>query len=277
MSVNEPLHKKPRASTRVQVEYVWIDGFGQKLRSKAKSLDESPTSVTDLPEWKFGESEMILRPQTIFRDPFRGSDNVLVMCECYLNGTPCDALPRIGCAAADMDEPSLSLFAQRSDGVIPYTNPSTTGIPGSLLAYCNAIDIENSFGRQVMDAHHRCCLYAGIPMSGTKSGTNGEIRPGYWEYGLDPGKGISERHKVSMARYIIKRVCEMFNLRIAFDPKPVSGDLNSPQTMLWYRHDVDVFGPYLSVAWPLFRGRSDSRWEGRYGNRNRERAQGCQV
>lgn len=43
--------------------------------------------------------------------------------------------------------------------------------------YCS-IGYENSFGRHIMEAHYKACLYAGI----TISGTNGEVMPGQWEY-----------------------------------------------------------------------------------------------
>jgi glutamine synthetase len=84
-------------SDRVIAEYVWVDGVGN-LRSKARTLPvERTTSVESLPKWNFDgsstkqapgdDSEVILRPCRIFRDPFRprsdGIDNILVMCDTY--------------------------------------------------------------------------------------------------------------------------------------------------------------------------------------------------
>lgn len=43
--------------------------------------------------------------------------------------------------------------------------------------YCS-IGFENAFGRHIMEAHYKACLYAGV----TISGTNGEVMPGQWEY-----------------------------------------------------------------------------------------------
>ncbi len=115
------------------VEYVWIGGTGQDLRSKARSFPgKPPKSHLDCPEWNFdgsstgqapgNDSEILLRPVAMFRDPFRRDPHKvrreeknkrvrerssskrkkkkkknkntkqkqkLVMCECYkVDGTP---------------------------------------------------------------------------------------------------------------------------------------------------------------------------------------------
>ena len=41
---------------RVQALYVWIDGSGEGLRSKTKTLDAAPQSVGDLPVWNYDGS-----------------------------------------------------------------------------------------------------------------------------------------------------------------------------------------------------------------------------
>jgi glutamine synthetase len=245
---------KPSSSPSIHVEYIWIDPSGQEFRQTCQPLDESPADVTELPEVKLDQKEGILKPQAIFQDPFRGGDSLLVMCDYYVDGSPLDNLPHIGCAITE--DVTEYPFGQ-TDGFAYQANPASR-ITGSLKQYCDASS-ENSFGRQVMDAHYRCCLRAGIAVSGT----NGEIRPSQWEYDIDPGRGISESSRCSMARYIMKRVCDMFMLRVSFDPKPVSGEFNGHQTMFWYRYDSDVFGPYLSVAWPLLTSKRKRKYNGR--------------
>ena len=82
---------------KVMAEYVWVDAEGN-ARSKTRTLaPEKAGSVDSLPKWNFDgsstdqapgdDSEVILKPQRIFKDPFRprsdGVDNILVMCDTY--------------------------------------------------------------------------------------------------------------------------------------------------------------------------------------------------
>lgn len=77
----------------VVAEYVWIDGSGLTLRSKCKSLTHPVNSVADVPEWNYDgsscyqastdNSEVIMKPVAMYRDPFRKGNHILVMTETY--------------------------------------------------------------------------------------------------------------------------------------------------------------------------------------------------
>jgi len=67
------------------------------------------------------------------------------------------------------------------------------------------VGAENSFGRLVVEAHYRACLYAGLGISGI----NGEVLPGQWEYQVGPVEGIAAGDQCWIARYIMYRVCEV--------------------------------------------------------------------
>lgn len=84
-------------SDTILAEYVWVDADGN-TRSKTRTLPASKAeSVESLPKWNFDgsstgqapgdDSEVILRPCRIFKDPFRvrhdDLDNILVMCDTW--------------------------------------------------------------------------------------------------------------------------------------------------------------------------------------------------
>ena len=95
----------PYPADKILAEYVWVDAKGE-CRSKTRTLPVARgESVDKLPRWNFDgsstdqapgdDSEVILRPCRIFKDPFRprddGVSNILVMCDTY---TPAgEALP----------------------------------------------------------------------------------------------------------------------------------------------------------------------------------------
>ncbi|RXM98417.1 Negative elongation factor B [Acipenser ruthenus] len=88
--VRDQYMKLPQGD-RVQVTYVWIDGTGEGLRCKTRTLDSEPKCLEDIPEWNFdgsstyqaegSNSDMYLIPVCMFRDPFILDPNKLVLCE----------------------------------------------------------------------------------------------------------------------------------------------------------------------------------------------------
>ena len=224
----------------VQAEYVWIGGSGQDLRSKTKTLEELPESVDDLPIWNFDgsstnqapgdDSEVLLKPVTIFKDPFRKGDHILVLCDCYTpDMKPIVTNTRYDCnrvmdLCEDQEpwfgiEQEYTLF--ENDKVTPYGWPKN-GYPGPQGPYYCGAGSHSAFGRLIADAHYKACLYAGIRVSGI----NAEVMPGQWEYQVGPCTGIESGDQLWMSRYIMLRVCEDFGLYVSFDPKPISGDWN---------------------------------------------------
>lgn len=96
-SVVDRFNALPYPDDKVLAEYVWVDAKGE-CRSKTRTLPVARTEAVDkLPRWNFDgsstdqapgdDSEVILRPCRIFKDPFRpradGLDNILVMCDTY--------------------------------------------------------------------------------------------------------------------------------------------------------------------------------------------------
>lgn len=77
---------------KIIATYVWIDG-SMTLRSKNRTLDKKVNSVDELPSWNFDgsscyqatteNSEIIMKPVAMFKDPFLGGDNILVLTETF--------------------------------------------------------------------------------------------------------------------------------------------------------------------------------------------------
>ena len=83
----------PQPDNKVLATYVWIDGTGENCRSKTMTLDFEPKLPSELPWWNFdgsstgqaegSNSDVFIRPCTIFRDPFLGGKNKLIMADTY--------------------------------------------------------------------------------------------------------------------------------------------------------------------------------------------------
>lgn len=178
------------------------------------------------------DSEVYLKPVAMYPDPWRRGDNILVMCEACLpdgNLTPIPTNTRN--AAAKLfnsklgEEPWFGIEQEytlyHKNGKTPLGFPEE-GYPRPQGPYYCSIGLENAFGRRVVEAHYRACLYAGVKISGI----NAEVMPGQWEYQVGPCTGIESGDQLWLSRYIMQRVCEDFGVRVSFDPKPVMGDWN---------------------------------------------------
>ena len=75
-------------------DYVWIDGSGIVLRAKARTIEKEIKSLEDLPDWNYDgsscyqasthNSEVLLKPVYYCRDPFRGGNALIVLCESFI-------------------------------------------------------------------------------------------------------------------------------------------------------------------------------------------------
>jgi glutamine synthetase len=244
---------------RTLVEYVWIGGSGSDLRCKTKVVDKAITSPDDLPIWNYDgsstgqapghDSEVLIKPVALFRDPFRRNGNLIALCSTFKPLDDGSMVPLVvhedlaekgGLTGNNTRANALSVFENpivkeqemwfgieqeytlfHADKVTPLGWPKG-GFPGEQGPYYCSAGAENAFGRDIAEAHLRACLYSGVKVSGI----NAEVMPGQWEYQVGPCLGIESGDHLVMSRYLMYRVCEKYNVVVSFEPKPIRGDWN---------------------------------------------------
>jgi glutamine synthetase len=182
---------------KIIAEYIWLGGSGLDLRSKCRTVQrDQVTHPGELDEWNYDgssteqaegrDSEVYMMPKKVISDPLRGGMNVLVLCDTWNpDGSPGNTNFRDGAEkvfnACTHEEP---WFSFEQEYVLITTNPDRPiGFPTSGYAepqgpyYCSNGSKWN-FGREIMDAHYRACLFAELNITGT----NAEVFPGQWEY-----------------------------------------------------------------------------------------------
>lgn len=225
---------------KIQAKYIWIGGHNQ-IRCKTRTLQTEPTCVKELPIWNFdgsstnqaeGEnSDCYLLPVAMYRDPFRRDPHKLILCEVVdFKKEPLQSNHRRSCQEA-MDK-SEAVEAEPWFGLeqeytlldvdrYPFGWPKAHYPPPQGMAYCG-VGPHRQYGRDIVEAHYRACLYAGLKISGT----NAEVMPAQWEFQIGPCHGMEAGDMVWMARYILDRVCEDFGVIASLHPKPMPGDWN---------------------------------------------------
>ena len=230
-------------------EYIWIDHSGLETRSKTRTLNAAPQKVGDLPDWSYDgsstdqatteNSEVILKPVNYFPAPFRGGDNILVLCEGYTwedKGSdkliPADTNFRHFASKIHEQVKSEDLwFAMEQEYTLfdgthdldrwPLGWPKGGYPPPQGRYYCG-VGHTKAVGRSIMEAHVAASLHAGLEISGT----NAEVMPGQWEYQVGPANLLDVGDHMWISRYLLERVSEDYEVMVDLQPKPVEGDWN---------------------------------------------------
>jgi glutamine synthetase len=221
-----------------QAEYIWIDGTEPTplLRSKTKILADGK----DLPIWGFdgsstnqatGESsDCMLKPVFSCPDPIRGGNNVLVLCEVDLaqSGKPHPTNTRIAAEKAAKKYAKHEMIfgieqeytMLKLDGT-PYGFPDG-GFPAPQGPYYCGVGIDRVVGREVVELHTQACIDAGLMIEGT----NAEVMPGQWEFQIGAADALTVSDHLYVARWLLHRIAEEFDIVISFAAKPMKGDWN---------------------------------------------------
>ena len=219
-----------------RAEYIWIDGQQPtaKLRSKTKIVPEGE----EPPIWGFdgssteqapgAESDCVLRPVMVKSDPIRGGDDVLVMCEVLT----VDMEPHPSNTRAELAEVAEKYadheawfgleqeYTFYKDGR-PHGWP-IGGFPAPQGGYYCGVGADEIWGREVVENHTKACLEAGIAISGT----NAEVMIGQWEFQIGPLSPVEVGDHLWMARLLLYRTAEDYDISAHLNPKPVEVDWN---------------------------------------------------
>jgi len=225
-------------SDKIIAEYIWIGGNGE-LHSKARTLDVDQFGKlpNGIPEWNYdgsstnqsygSDSEVIIKPCTSYKCPFRKERNILVMCDTYKpTGEPLVGNSRYW--AKELFDKNLEAAPwygiEQEYFIIDNTTSKPIGFNKNRTQghhYCS-VGSNNTFGRKLCDIHYEYCLYAGLNISGV----NAEVAPGQWEYQIGPVEGINAGDELYISRYILYRISEKYDITINIEPKPLTGNWN---------------------------------------------------
>jgi glutamine synthetase len=219
-----------------KAEYIWIDGTEPtaRLRSKTKVVADGG----ELGIWGFDgsstnqapgkASDCVLKPVFSCTDPLRGAPHKLVMCEVLLpDMTPHTTNTRALLAPiAERFASQEPLFGIEQEYTFfkdgrPHGVPAG-GFPAPQGFYYCGVGADEVFGRDVVEAHLDACLAAGLGISGI----NAEVMPGQWEFQVGPLGPLEVSDQLWLARWLLYRIAEDFDVSATLDPKPVKGDWN---------------------------------------------------
>lgn len=228
---------------KLHLEYIWLDGnMPQQIRSKTKIIDShvgNDIKLKDIPEWNFdgsstnqadtSKSDLILKPVSVFPDPFKQFQGLLVLCEVFdLDGKPHKSNTRNAMVETvkqkDQEtwygwEQEYFIYSQETDRPLGWSGLFNRPKKPQGEFYCSN-GSNNAFGRTIAEAHIGLCEKAGINISGI----NAEVAPGQWEYQIGPVKAIEGADQLWIARYLMNRLAEHYNMYIVLHPKPYIGN-----------------------------------------------------
>ena len=232
----------------ITVEYIWLDGSVDmpQIRTKTRifskgdqqaplpglvTLTSSPGAT--LPSWSFDggstgqgttkDSDRRLKPVRLYKNPF-SEGNFLALCEVMnADGTPHesntrslldDYLGNNGMTGRKLFEGTLFGFEQEYTFVDPMMQPLVPEDVKQGDFYCG-VGAGKVIGRLIVEEHIKNCHEAGI----TLFGANAEVMISQWEFQTNPEGALKASDDLWVARYLLERGCEKFNMRVSYHPK----------------------------------------------------------
>jgi glutamine synthetase len=225
---------------KIMAEYIWMDGHQptQKLRSKTKILNKKISSVSELPQWGFDGSstnqaegnfsDCLLKPVWLCKDPIRGKENILVMCE-VMNADGSVHASNTRAHLREIEEKfskeNIWFGIEQEYTFFEGRNPlgwPEGGYPAPQGPFYCGVGADEAFGREIVEDHLDLCLEAGLELSGI----NAEVMPGQWEYQIGPLGPLEVADQMWVSRWLLYRISEDYGVSATLHPKPVKGDWN---------------------------------------------------
>ena len=100
-----------------------------------------------------------------------------------------------------------------------------TAIPALPRAPTTAVSATNTWAAspaQIVEEHWELCLAAGI----NHEGINAEVAKGQWEFQIFAKGSAKAADDTWMARYLMMRLCEKYEVDLELHCKPIKGDWN---------------------------------------------------
>ncbi len=208
-------------------EYIWLGGKGE-IRSKTKvepSINRYVT-INEIPIWNYDGSstwqadsnsntEVILKPCKMYKNVLRNIDNTesyLVLCETYdINGNPMSNNNRY--MAKNIFNQKIEAkpwYGLEQEYFLVIDSPK---LKEEGYYYCGT---TSNIERKIAEEHLNACLQTGL----TISGINAEVASKQWEFQIGPVEGIDASDQMIVARYLLERIAEKYNVSINYHPKP---------------------------------------------------------
>ena len=220
-----------------KLEYIWLDGTQptQQLRSKTKVVEDFKQNIQDCPEWNFdgsstnqaegSNSDCILKPVKLYENPMEKYDSYLVLCEVWgVDGNPHPTNHRFELEEIQVKYSKEDVWVGIEQEYTLYENGFPLGWPedGSQPPPQGDYYCGRNKGEWIARKHMDLCIKAGIKISGI----NSEVMLGQWEYQVGADNPLRISDDLWIARWLMEKLTDKYNMDVSLDPKPVDGDWN---------------------------------------------------
>ena len=225
------------------LEYIWIGG-NNELRSKTKVHEFkyfTLKSVEDVPQWNYDGSstdqaeshsntEVVLVPRALFANPLEPGiyRHHLVLCDTYdIDGRPLNTNHRHAAAEIFQQRPELQPWFGLEQEYFMIHADAADASAATAASATAAVDVCKQTGRyycgtqicnierRIAREHLAACLDAKLIIAGV----NAEVSKNQWEFQVGPCLGIESGDHLWVARFLLERIAEIYNVQISYTPK----------------------------------------------------------